>query len=630
MDRRERAMELSQSYLDQIATEGDLAQLERLLQEDPQAAAIFANAVRLDASLADHFGPVSTMLDMSAALRPHRPALRRWAAVAAAVLIVTSVALVLFFSSRAVNGPPGTAGYSVVSGRILVDGVESAVIRPGTRLSVAGPVAAVIELPDTSRTELDPASEAVIHGRRGNARQTVQLIKGGATFRVAAGRGRFCVDTPVGLITVLGTEFTVKLRPGGDTLKGASDMKARLAQVLAVAVIFGTVEVDIGGEKYVLLGGESRAFAADDRKEGEGERSKRHGRPFYAKFKAYDPSQKTLFVTYQREGTGHLEATWDVERDAEIIVDGKKGKLQDLVEGCSVKVWFADDARKHISALEAEGPSMGGRWGVRIAGVDAKKKTITLRTGERADQTKTYPVAKDAKIIINGEPGQLADVSADKRAWLRMSADMKTICYIRQGVSPKKEGEGERKREPRREGDREGEGRSSKRRGRTAYARFKAFDASQNTLFVKHKMGENFVDATWDIDRDSEIIVDGKKGKLTGLAEGCPLKVWFSDDARKRVSALEAEGPPVGGRGNRPVHSVDAKKSTITLRMGERKDNVKTYPVAKDAKIIIDGKDGKLADVSPGKNAYLRLSVDMKTICYIKQGTSRRKEGEGE
>ena len=32
-------------------------------------------------------------------------------------------------------------------------------------------------------------------------------------------------------------------------MKGASDMKTRLAQVLVVAVIFGTVEVDIGGEK---------------------------------------------------------------------------------------------------------------------------------------------------------------------------------------------------------------------------------------------------------------------------------------------------------------------------------------------------------------------------------------------
>jgi hypothetical protein len=189
----------------------------------------------------------------------------------------------------------------VLSGRISVDGVESDAIRPGARLSVTGSVAAVIELPDTSRTELEPASEVVIHGRRGNARQMIELVKGGAKFQVEEGRGRFCVDTPVGLITVLGTEFTVKLRPREDALKRAPEMKARLAQVLAVAVISGSVEVDVGGEKYVLVGGESRAFAADDRAEGEGERE-REG----------EHKRKP-----RREGEGERERRREGERDRE-------------------------------------------------------------------------------------------------------------------------------------------------------------------------------------------------------------------------------------------------------------------------------------------------------------------------
>ena len=650
MSDQKRITQLIQNYLDQIATESELAELQRLIVESPKAAADFADAVRLEASLADHFGEKRRMIDMSAVLDSEteagisavsmvRPRVasttaRTWFAAAAAVLLVASIAIVFWLSGPGEKPPVSTSpGYSVVSGSILVDGIASDVIRPGARLSVRGSAAAVIEMPDTSRTQLEPDSELVVHGPVGDARQTVELLRGEGRFSIPEGRGRFCVDTPVGLITVLGTEFTVDLRSKERLSTGASDMKLRLAQILTVAVVFGTVEVDVGGKKYVLLGGESRVFAADKAREGENNPTKRRGRPqFYAKFKAYDTSQKTLFAKYNREGEGQRQVTWDIDKDAEIIVDGKPGKISDMAEGCSLKVWFSDKTKKRVGALEAEGPSMGGRWGRSVSSVDAAKSTVTLRAGERPDNVKIYPVAKDATIIIDGKPGKLSDFSTAEKAWLRISADMKTIAYIRQGRSRGEEGEGNRKRpapEKRTgKGDGEGEG-NSKRGGKPQfYAKFKAYDTSQKTLFAKYnREGEGQRQITWDIDKGAEIIVDGKPGKLSDLAEGCMLKVWFSDNAKKRVRALEAEGPTVGYRGGQLLSNVDTAKNTIILQSGE--GTVEGYPVAKDATIIINGKPGKLSDLSTAEKTWLRMSADMNTIAYIRQGTSRREEGEG-
>ena len=131
-----------------------------------------------------------------------------------------------------------------------------------------------------------------------------------------------------------------------------------------------------------------------------------------------------------------------------------------------------------------------------------------------------------------------------------------------------------------------------------------------------------------DVQRDTEIIVDGKKGKLTDLAEGCTVRAWFSDTAEKRVQALEAEGPWLGGRNGQGIRAIDAQKWKITLIMGERSSQDKTYDIAPDAKIIIDGKAAKLADLATGKKAWLRVSANMKRIAYIRQGSERDRRGE--
>jgi biopolymer transport protein ExbD len=69
--------------------------------------------------------------------------------------------------------------------------------------------------------------------------------------------------------------------------------------------------------------------------------------------------------------------------------------------------------------------------------------------------------------------------------------------------------------------------------------------------------------------------------------------------------SLIAMAAPVSGK----IKSVDAEKSSITVTVGEED---KAYTVNDGAKISIDGKDGKLADLKAGMNVKLTLNDDGK------------------
>lgn len=70
------------------------------------------------------------------------------------------------------------------------------------------------------------------------------------------------------------------------------------------------------------------------------------------------------------------------------------------------------------------------------------------------------------------------------------------------------------------------------------------------------------------------------------------------------------------------LKAVDAAKGTITVATRQRgaEPEEKTYPVAKGARVIVEGKPGKLDDLKPGENGpfvQLRLSLDQKSVQSI-------------
>lgn len=266
-----RDIALIDKYFDGAASPADLAELDARLKAASDVADALADAGRLDAWLSEHFREEKGVRDVGAIIQaveaaqpagrpaPARPAPWRsratWVAAAAAVVLLAAGAGVWLYLSG-----PSENLHRVLDGQVLVDGVPAATIPDGARVRAVGAGPAVIRLTDGSKATLEPASEAVLHGRRGDRRQLVELVAGGGTFQVAKGDGAFEVETALGRVTALGTEFSVRLVPAPRREKEpARADAAHLA--MAVAVQSGTVQVTFAGQTHVLAAGQNRVFA---------------------------------------------------------------------------------------------------------------------------------------------------------------------------------------------------------------------------------------------------------------------------------------------------------------------------------------------------------------------------------
>ena len=172
-------------------------------------------------------------------LKPMAVVRRPWImpTVAAAACLAIIAGIVLWRSGSPVEP------FNVVSGDVRAQ---------GPRVEVAGATPALFRMSDGSEAELAPASSAVFHGRVGQARQVIQLDQGAGKFKVAKAPDSFRIDTPVGQVSVLGTEFSVELRK---QKKGPA--------ALAVSVASGRVRVVAGGMTKELGAGESRVFGVE-------------------------------------------------------------------------------------------------------------------------------------------------------------------------------------------------------------------------------------------------------------------------------------------------------------------------------------------------------------------------------
>ncbi len=155
-------------------------------------------------------------------------------------------------------------------------------------------------------------------------------------------------------------------------------------------------------------------------------------------------------------------------------------------------------------------------------------------------------------------------------------------------------------------------------------------DAAKNTVTVTtSNRATGKMDKTFEMAKDVVVLRDGKAAKVSALKQGGRVSVKLSPDQKTAVSISETGKTQAG-----PLKSVDAEKSSITLTVttgargvpAEKKDV--TYELAKDGKVILEGKEAKLADlkdVRPGSNIQLTFSVDdEKKLVHIQYAASRR------
>jgi len=573
-------------YLDGLATEAEGAELGRRLAADPACARAFAEASRLDASLGAHFRQEKGQSDVRAVLqriqagRTRRRIALFAATAAAALLIVLTPALWL---------RPAAPPVEVLAGNVVADGAEVTRIAYGVRFIVPGSGQAPLTLGDGSGASLDGGTAAAIHGPSGPLRQAVELFSGGGDFRVLKDTGRFEVRTPVGLVTVLGTEFTVRLRPRKPTDgRGDEAMRAK-GMLLAVAVLTGAVQVQVGERAVVLGVGQSQVFAGDEER---GPRTSRIG----GELAAVGADSITIV---QRGERGETTKTLAVDAQTKVVIEsdqteqvkGERGEptyrvklvdgtLGDLKVGRRVTVTCTEDGKATLIVLHRAKPRREGGEG----------------EGER-----TPRVEKPRR-----EGGD------------------------REGEKPRREGgEGDREGEPRREkvrtegGDREGEARPDKPR---------------------REGGEGEREKPRREGGDSE--GEGKPRVEKPRREGGDSEGEARPDKPRREGG---EGERAPKPRVTPGILVGVKADSIVVRVGERGEQTLTFAVDAATEVAIEGVrlegggegadpikrpaliKGSLGDLKAGQRVSVQATADGKALkIFIHRSQAPKREGEGE
>jgi RNA polymerase sigma factor (sigma-70 family) len=304
-----------------------------------------------------------------------------------------------------------------------------------------------------------------------------------------------------------------------------------------------------------------------------------------AQVKAVDAEKRTI-TFHDKAPAAVAGKTFPVAQDANIVIDGKPGKLSELPAGAFLNLGFSVD-RRTIRHFNAHGPNVGDCGGSLVKTVDAERNTITFDDQARAGVAgKTYSVTKDAHIVIDGKVGKLTDIPSGSYVSLALCVDQKTARSVNANGAQV---------------------------GDCVGSEVKAIDVEQSTITFADNARGGVAGKTYRVAKDAHIVIDGKLGKLADIPAGSFVNLGLCVD-QQTARSVNAQGPQVGEPCGSEVKAVEVTQQTITFADNARAGVAgKTYRVAKDAHIVIDGKVGKLTDIPSGSFVNLGLCVDQQT-----------------
>ncbi len=169
--------------------------------------------------------------------------------------------------------------------------------------------------------------------------------------------------------------------------------------------------------------------------------------------------------------------------------------------------------------------------------------------------------------------------------------------------------------------------REQSRGGTTVAGRLEGVDAEKNNVTIStfNRQAGVSTDKTYPLAKDAKSLRDGKEAKPADLKKGGRATLTLSAD-QKAVVAVSV----VGGTTQVALKSIDAEKNTVTFTAETRQGKVdRTLQVAKDAKVTLEGKEAKLADVKAGTVVVLTFSADdANTVIQIQTPRRRGQDGE--
>jgi len=319
------------------------------------------------------------------------------------------------------------------------------------------------------------------------------------------------------------------------------------------------------------------------------------------------------------------ETTFSLAKDVEVALGTsfgrgsgvfREGKLAQLIPGTMVSLTLTAD-KKTVDSVLAEEPIVRAK----LKSVDAGKHTLTVfvaggggREREAAAAEQTFTVAKDAEIVVDEGRGRffavkeikLADLAEGALVTLQLSLDKKTVHNILA-------------------------------EGPTFSGTIKELDAGKKTLtlVLRQPRGDDAGETmTVNVPEDTLILLDDgrgrrlsvKAGKLADVPVGAAAVIRLTAD-QQFATTVRVEGPTLAGL----LKGVDAAKGIITIAIpkGRGEDpEEKTLNLAKNARIISDGNEAKLADLKitdDGPPVQLRMSLNQKTVQAIVTSTGGRR-----
>jgi RNA polymerase sigma factor (sigma-70 family) len=348
---------------------------------------------------------------------------------------------------------------------------------------------------------------------------------------------------------------------------------------------------------------------------GEGDKPKPEGekpkptkpadkKPIIAKFSGrvqYVSAETNTLSFVDERGYGPKHTSHSVAENTKVLIDGKEAKLADVPRGAIASfmapIRLDGQAPQIRDLLWVTGPSLTGV----IKQVDATGVTLDGKNAPR-----TFKLAANGKVTINGKDAQLADLKAGDKVTITLTTNESAALSISGGKS-----DDEKPVKP----EKPGSGKTATFGGRIA-----AVDASAKTITVTGK-GDQAVTAK--LTADTKIVVDGKEAKLADVPKGAVavLTVAAATDAAEPRDAivLTVSGPTIGGS----VKQVDATGITFANeKIGDR-----TFKLLPVTTVTINGKEAKAADLKVGDKVQVTLTTDESGALAIVSGEKPKPGG---
>ncbi len=287
----------------------------------------------------------------------------------------------------------------------------------------------------------------------------------------------------------------------------------------------------------------------------------------------------------------------------------QEAKLTDFAAGSRVVLTLTPD-QKTVESVLGEGALVRGV----IKAVDAQKQTVTVQLPAQAarergaeppaPEERTYSLAEGAEISIDDgrgarfsiREGKVIDLAQGALVLVRLSVNLKQIQAVHA-------------------------------EGPTLTGTIKAIDPAKKSLTIagapQGRGGEAAEEQRLIVSTDAVILLD----KLADVPVGATVTVRLAVD-QSFVMFLRAEGGTMTGH----LKAVDPDKGIVVLTFpkGRGEDpEEKSLTLAKDARILLDGKDAKLTDLKTGDDApavQVRFALDSRTVQTVSANTALTRE----